>query len=78
MTETTCCIRRTDPPPEQILQECQRIQAEWSPDERLKRMRCDLRPYFRRCDGVQVEMTDDDYQEHHNAREAIPGGVSDG
>lgn len=55
----------TDPTPEQIHQACQLIQSGWTPDERLKRLRADLRPMVACADGRHVAVTGGDYEGHH-------------
>ncbi len=60
-----------DPTPTEIAAACLLIQAGWTPDEKLKRLRSDLRPSFVRCDGEREEMTADIYRGHHSEREAI-------
>jgi hypothetical protein len=45
-----------DPSPEEISAICREIQAGWSDEERLKRLRPDWRPSFTRCDRIPVEM----------------------
>ena len=57
-----------DPSPEEIRLECLLIQSEWTPAERLKRLRVDLRPTFTRCDGERLEMTSEAYSRHHSGR----------
>ncbi len=50
---------------------CLEIQATWSDDERMKRMRSDWRPSFRRCDGVNEDMELEVYEQHHSERERL-------
>lgn len=50
--------------PEVIAAECLKIQAEWTPEIRLRRMRVDMRPVFRRADGVIEEIDSADYESH--------------
>jgi hypothetical protein len=57
-----------DPSPEQIVAECLLIQAGWSAREKLSRLRVDLRPTYQRCDGERLEMSSEDYCEHHEGR----------
>lgn len=59
---------KQDPSPEEIAAECALIQAGWSAEERLKRMRSDWRPTYRRVDGEHPEMSAEDYNEHHSKR----------
>ena len=60
-----------DPSPEQIRLACLDIQAGWTPQERMKRLRADLRPHYTRCDGVTEDIDAEDYADHHEAREAL-------
>ena len=60
-----------DPSPEQIAAECLLIQATWSPAERMKRLRADLRPQYQRCDGVMADIDVDDYETHIDQHEAL-------
>lgn len=46
-------LRSKDPTQQQIAAECKRIQAGWSAEEKMRRLRADLRPTYRRCDGVR-------------------------
>jgi hypothetical protein len=68
--------RQEDPSPNEIRERCLEIQAGWSDDERMKRLRCDLRPYFTRCDGQREEFDADDYETHHEQRAAILEGAT--
>ena len=43
-----------DPSPAEIAAACLLIQAIWAPDERLRRLRVDLRPMVRAADGRLV------------------------
>jgi hypothetical protein len=63
-TETAPTTRRKDPTLEEIAAARLEIQATWSDSERWARMRADMRPYFRRADGVPVEMSEAAYREH--------------
>ena len=66
-----------DPTPEEIAAACLLIQATWTPEERLKRLRVDLRPVFTLCDGVTEPMAAASYDGHHRARaelQAMAGG----
>jgi hypothetical protein len=58
----------TDPTPEQIRLACFKIQRGWSPEERMRRMRADLRPTYTRCDGATEEMSSSVYDGHHERR----------
>jgi hypothetical protein len=69
MTETSCSTRRRDPTPEEIESECLLIRSGWSDEERLKRLRVDLRPYFRRADGQRETIDAAAYEIHHSTRE---------
>ena len=60
-----------DPSPEEITAACLIIQATWSPDERLRRLRVDLRPTVRCADGRLVSVTADDYDGHQMNHEAL-------
>ena len=56
------------------------IQQSWSPDEKLRRLRVDLRPTFMVADGRRLEMSSEAYGRHHSEREAMagmetPGGI---
>ena len=50
--------------PEVIAAECLRIQAEWTPEVRMRRMRVDLRPVYRRADGVIEPVESEAYETH--------------
>jgi hypothetical protein len=56
-----------DPTPQEIAQRCAAIQQTWSAKERLSRLRVDLRPSYRRCDGERETMSAETYQAHHEA-----------
>jgi hypothetical protein len=71
MTERSCSTRRRDPTPAEIAERAAEIRATWSPEETLKRLRADLRPWFRRCDGRREDFSLDVYEEHHAQREAV-------
>ena len=60
-----------DPTPAEIAAACLEIQRGWSEQEKLKRLRSDLRPSFVRCDGVTEEFDAATYEGHHTQREAI-------
>jgi hypothetical protein len=70
--------KQTDPTPEQIRLACLLIQSRWSDDEKLKRLRVDLRPQYRRADGRQQVMSNADYNVHHEQREELQEAMSDG
>ena len=53
-----------DPSPAQIARECKRIQAGWTPAERLRRLRVDLRPVVLGADGIPCDVTAESYQAH--------------
>jgi len=55
----------SDPTPNELASLCAEIQAGWSPDEKLKRLRADLRPTYQRCDGIRETMSSDGYDRHH-------------
>lgn len=57
-------MKPTDPTPEQIAAECQLIQSTWTPAERLRRLRVDLRPMVRTSDDRLVDVGADDYDTH--------------
>ncbi|MCX7399970.1 MAG: hypothetical protein NT138_20060 [Planctomycetales bacterium] len=59
---------KREPTPTEIAAECLLIQATWSPREKLSRLRVDLRPKYQRCDGERLEMSSEDYSEHHEGR----------
>ncbi len=66
-----------DPTPEEIAQRCAEIQRGWSEQEKLKRLRADLRPTYTRCDGERETMDADVYDGHHERRaelQAMAGG----
>ena len=62
--------QQPDPSPEEIAERCLAIQSEWSPEERMKRLRVDLRPVVRLADGSMADVTATDYERHHAAFEA--------
>jgi hypothetical protein len=55
----------TDPTPKEIAAACLEIQRGWSERERMSRLRVDQRPTYQRCDGERLEMSSEDYSEHH-------------
>jgi hypothetical protein len=61
-------MKPNDPSPEQIAAACLEIQAGWSPEERMRRLRVDLRPTYQRCDGERLEMSSEVYDGHHEQR----------
>ena len=66
-----------DPSPAEIAAACLEIQRGWSEQEKLKRLRVDLRPTYTRCDGVTESMTAEVYDRHHTRRaelQAMAGG----
>jgi hypothetical protein len=54
-----------DPSPEEIQAMCLEIQKGWTAEEKMKRLRQDWRPAYRRCDGERVELSLDCYDAHH-------------
>lgn len=60
-----------DPSPAEIEQMTAEIRAGWTPAEKLKRLRVDLRPHYTRCDGVEEDIDAEDYDEHHEQHEAL-------
>lgn len=64
-------MKPNDPTPEQIEAACLLIQAGWSPEERMRRLRADLRPTYQRGDGERLEMSSDVYDRHHRARQEL-------
>jgi hypothetical protein len=68
-----------DPTPEEIAAACLEIQRGWTAEEKLKRLRADLRPTYTRCDGETEAMTAANYDGHHRARgELQTAGTSTG
>ena len=63
-----------DPTPEQIAAACLEIKRGWTAEEKLKRLRVDLRPTYQRCDGERETMSSEDYDRHHEEREALQTG----
>ena len=53
-----------DPTAAEIAAACLLIQATWSPDERLRRLRADLRPMVTTADGRLVAVSASDYETH--------------
>ncbi len=64
-------IRSDDPSPEEIAELCLEIQSGWSNEEKRKRLRCDWRPTFVRCDDVEVDMDLRVYDQHIEAGERL-------
>lgn len=64
----------TEPTPTEITAACLEIQAGWTAEEKLKRLRADLRPTYTRCDGETEAMTADVYNRHHMARQELQAG----
>lgn len=60
-----------DPSPAEIAAACLEIQSEWSERERMSRLRVDLRPTYRRCDGISEDIDEETYSRHHEQRELI-------
>lgn len=60
-----------DPSPEEISAACLEIQATWTAEEKLRRLRVDLRPTFTMADGRRQDMTSATYNRHHEQREQI-------
>lgn len=61
-------FERYEPTPQEIRQRCLQIQSTWSDSERMSRLRVDMRPSYRRCDGVPETIGAADYSGHHDAR----------
>jgi len=57
-----------DPTPADIERMTAEIRAEWTAEEKMRRLRPDLRPSFTRCDGEQIEMSAEGYERHHSGR----------
>ena len=51
--------QQLNPTPQEIAERCAEIQAEWSPQEGLKRLRVDLRPAIQTADGRLVDVKAD-------------------
>ena len=62
-----------DPTPSEIAAACLEIQSTWTAEEKLRRLRVDLRPCFTLVDGRQQGMDATTYNAHHDAREAMAG-----
>ena len=61
----------TDPTPEQNTAACLLLQSTWTPDERMRRLLCDLRPMVPTADGRLVAVAADDYDEHHSEHDLL-------
>ena len=57
-----------DPTPSEIAAACIEIQAGWTAEEKLRRLRSDMRPTFTVADGRRLEMTEAAYNGHHSGR----------
>lgn len=66
-----------DPTPAEIAELCLEIQRGWSEQEKLKRLRSDLRPSRRLADGTMHDIGSDDYSGHHGTRAAILQAMAD-
>jgi hypothetical protein len=62
---------KPDPTPEEIAAICLEIQAGWSDEARLKRLRIDWRPAFVRCDGQLIDMDLKTYESHQQNHEML-------
>lgn len=71
-------MKNQDPTLEQIAAACLLIRSGWSDDEKLKRLRADLRPSYRLADGRQQAMSNAAYNVHHGQREELQEAMSDG
>ena len=58
---------KPDPSPRELAQACAEIQSTWSADERLRRLRSDLRPMVSCADGRLLAVSADDYAKHQEA-----------
>ena len=47
--------KQPEPTPDEIRQACFEIQSGWSPQERHRRLRADLRPTIQTADGRHVD-----------------------
>ena len=63
--------RQANPSPQEIEAECALIQSSWTSEEKMKRLRSDWRPTYRRCDGEHPEMSQESYEGHHNGAVSI-------
>jgi hypothetical protein len=66
---------KQDPTPTEIAELCLQIQSTWTAQERMKRLRSDLRPSFTRCDGETEEMSSSVYDGHHEQRQGLQAGA---
>ena len=66
---------KQDPSPTEISELCLQIQTTWTAQERMKRLRSDLRPTYTRCDGIEEHIDAEDYADHHEARERLQAGA---
>ena len=69
-------MKQQDPTPEQIAAACLEIQATWTPDEKQRRLRVDLRPMVPTADGRLVAVAANDYDRHlenHAAQCGVDG-----
>ena len=66
--------RATDPTPAEITALCLAIQAGWTPDERLRRLRVDWRPMVPTADGRLLAVSADDYGAHENPVRTVRAG----
>lgn len=57
-------MKPNEPTPAEIRLACIEIQRGWSPAERLRRLRCDLRPMVACADGRHVDVGAEDYDTH--------------
>ena len=57
-------MTRNDPTPAEIAAACIEIQSTWTPAERLKRLRVDMRPMVSCADGRLVAVDAEDYATH--------------
>ena len=64
---------KQDPSPAEIAAACLEIQRGWSEQEKLKRLRVDLRPTYRTADGRRLEMTEVAYDRHHERPDPYAG-----
>ena len=78
MTETPNYQRRSDPTPAEIAERCAEIRRDWSGDELVSRLRADLRPQYRRCDGHYETFAAADYETHHTQREKLQEAFGNG
>jgi hypothetical protein len=64
-------MKPQDPTPSEIAAACLEIQATWTAEEKMRRLRSDLRPTFTAADGRHLDMTCATYDGHHRQRELI-------